>query len=230
MTWNYWLSLPLPQSWGFSCVQDQVYITQGIEPRASSWQSIHQLSYIPALFHLLVAQAGYCSLVYCIVAKDDLWLLALLPLHPESRDSRFVHQAQTSSQDSPQAFTKKKKKKLFLKLVFIELNFSIGKYCFSFIMGRLTRRYMLGAFHLHPKNKRLFPLIYCHLFLSIKLQHSNLNSQIEMHYPNWQVWGELIHYVRCPVNFRLHLVSLETSWLLSCIFRVDGSLGSHAVL
>lgn len=84
-----------------------VYITLGIEPRTSSWQSIHQLSYIPALFHLLVAQAGYCSLVYCIVAKDDLWLLALLPPHPESRDSRFVHQAQTSSQCSPQAFTKK---------------------------------------------------------------------------------------------------------------------------
>lgn len=123
-----------------------------------------------------------------------------------------------------------KKKKMFLKLVSIELNFSIGKYCFSFIMGRLTRRYMLGTFNLHPKNKRLFPLIYCHLFLSIKLQHSNLNSQIEMHYPNWQVWGELIHYVRCPVIFRLHSVSLETSWLFSCIFRVDGALGSHAEL
>lgn len=226
MTWNYWPSLPLPQSWGFSCVQSQVYITLGIEPRASSWQSIHQLSYILALFHLLVTQAGYCSLVYCIIAKDDLWLLALLPPPPESRDSRFVHQAQTSSQCSLQVFTKKKKHNCSS----IELNFSIGKYCFSFIMGRLTRRYMLGTFNLHPKNKRLFPLIYCHLFLSIKLQHSNLNSQIEMHYPNWQVWGELIHYVRCPVIFRLHSVSLETSWLFSCIFRVDEALGSHAEL
>lgn len=91
----------------------------------------------------------------------------------------------------PCRFSQKKKKKLFLKLVSIELNFSIGKYCFSFIMGRLTRRYMLGTFNLHPKNKRLFPLIYCHLFLSIKLQHSNLNSQIEMHYPNWQAWESL---------------------------------------